>query len=96
MSNQDDTTRITWQIDAPPNTSVSIEPVTKHDGKLPGGDTYEVSYDGMGKDAFVCIQGTHNLADHEAILEPKQALFLLDWLRQEETTLKKLAKEQAE
>ncbi|SRR6266567_401375 len=62
----------------------------KHDGKLEGGDTYEVYYDG----SLICIQGTYNLKDYEVILEARQALSLLTWLRQEETTLEELAKEQ--
>ena len=61
----------------------------QHDGKLEGGDTYEVYYDG----SFICIQGTYNLKDYEVILEPKQALSLLAWLRQEEAALEELAKE---
>jgi len=72
------------------------EPTPRHVGKLPGGDTYEVYYDGEGKDTLICVQGTHNLSNYEVILEPKQALSLLAWLQQEREKLEALAKEQAE
>jgi hypothetical protein len=83
-----------WQLALAHENTEQQEDRPKHDGKLPGGDTYEVYYDGVGKDALVCVQGTHNLANYEVVLEPQQALSLLAWLQEQEATLQELAKEQ--
>ena len=99
MSNEDNTTSITWHIDVPPNTSVSvdmcnhdietsIEPILKHDGILSNYQHHPHRVEWAGRE----VQIQDNTYEYVG-LDAKEALCLLAWLEQERGTLEKLAKE---
>lgn len=69
------------------------EPAPKHDGKI--NSYYEARYvqDQHRKERVFVGDGAHSLSNH-ITLSPSESLSLLAWLRQEESTLEQLVKEQ--
>ena len=62
------------------------KPATKHDGNLNEDSTHNVYYNNFG--------GIAVSANGVTWMDAREALALLDWLKQEEATLRDLAKEQ--
>jgi hypothetical protein len=70
-----------------------VPPQPYHDGKLDTGVTV-VEYGEVYQSYKKTTQGIHICDEDECVyLDPKQALSLLAWLRQEEGKLQQLAKE---
>lgn len=75
------------------------EPTQKHDGRLDSKAFYTVGYGNVnalllhGPTYGVTIEGKYSneLGEDKVGLTPEQALSLLEWLRQEEETLKGMA-----
>lgn len=71
------------------------EPAPKHDGKLDGHGDATASYGKVYHSYKKEVQGVHiDKLDDGVCLDPQQALSLLAWLRQEESALEQLVKEQ--
>ena len=68
---------------------------TQHDGILHGNNTYRVIYMLPQIPSVTSVRIGHDAVTNDEVwLSPKQALSLLDWLKQEKIELERLAKEE--